>query len=67
MRNLGVGLRHVAGRAPDDPVTTDDLGRDLEALRAARAVWCAENGCYRIGKTCREAYGVMPQRCQGEG
>lgn len=62
VRALGAGIVHITGS-----LTTDDLCRDRALLEAARARWCAENGCYRQTKTCREAFGEVPQRCREAG
>lgn len=67
VRNLGAGLRHVNGRSLMDSITTDNLSRDRALLREAKARWCAENGCHRQGKPCREVYGHVPEDCRKAG
>lgn len=64
VRSTVYGLRHVAEQAGQEP----DLMRHLGPLREARARWCAENGCHRVGKTCREVFGGrIPQTCAAAG
>lgn len=63
VRGLGAGIAHVTGS-----LTTYDLARDRALLEAARARWCAENGCHRAGKSCREVFnGRIPRECEAAG
>lgn len=64
VRQLNYGLMHVTGRPLSTPV---NLGEVMPRLRAARAQWCAENGCYRAEKSCREAFGGVPEACRAAG